>query len=63
MKISQLREVLESAGKLCRDLDNPRGAQSLAEFSKLFVGRETMTVPRFATLIAKAAATENVPGG
>jgi hypothetical protein len=62
MKISQLREVFDSAGLLCRDTGNGQAAQSLTEFSRLFVGRETMTVSRFVTLIEKATASENVPG-
>ena len=62
MKMSQLREVFESAGQLCRDSGNGQAAQSLVEFSRLFVGHEAMTVSRFATLLAQAAATENTPG-
>ena len=62
MKISQLRDVFESAGRLCRDAGNERAEHALTDLSKLFVGRETMTVSRFVTLMEKAIASENVPG-
>jgi hypothetical protein len=61
MKISQLHAVFDSTAQLCRDSGNASAAQSLLEFSKLFVGRETMTVSRFATLITTAASAEDAP--
>jgi len=56
MKVSQLREIFESAAQIYRDSGNAPVANSLGEISTLFVGSEPMTVSAFANLIAKVTA-------
>ena len=48
MKVSQLRQLLESAEQIYRDSGNTAAVHSLHEISSLFAGRETMAVPAFA---------------
>jgi hypothetical protein len=55
MKVSQFRQVLESAARIYRESGNAAAANSLTELSSLCAGRETITVTSFASLIAKTA--------
>jgi hypothetical protein len=54
MKVSQLKIALEQTAQMHQETGNVDIAMSLHEFSRLFAGRESMTIESFAKLIGKA---------
>lgn len=56
MKLGDLRDIFEAAELMYRAAGNEAAAEALKEVSNLCDGREAMTVPAFAKLVARHCA-------